>query len=125
MVQGVIAARFAEAEATLAAAQAKTTEQWYEEVAAVLVLGAVVAAPLLAAWYPTQTVAIFNWLEQTFGYTPGAEAAAPTPETAETTPPAASAEVRPPIKRRRKDPVAPPGPESSWGNAVGGEPAHA
>jgi hypothetical protein len=126
IIQTVLAARFVEAEATLAAAQAKATERWYEEVAAVLVLGAVVAAPpLSAAQYPTQTVAIFNWLEQTFGYTPGAEAAAPTPEAAETTPSAASAEARPPTRRRRKDPVAPLSPESSWGNAVGGEPAHA
>lgn len=125
IVRSVLEARFAEAEATLAAARAKATERWYEEVAAVLVLGAVVAAPLLAAWYPTQTVAIFNWLEQTFGYRPGAEAATPTPETAETTPPAASAETRPPSRRRRKDPVAQSSPESPWGNSVGGAPAHA
>jgi hypothetical protein len=125
IIQCVIEARFVEAEAKLAAAQANATERWYEEVAAVLVLGAVVAAPLLAAWYPTQTMAIFKWLEQTFGYTPGAEAATPTPETAETSSPAASAEARPPIKRRRKDPVAPSGPESPWGNALGGAPAHA
>jgi hypothetical protein len=125
IVRSVLEARFAEAEATLAAARAKATERWYEEVAAVLVLGAVVAAPLLVAWYPTQTVAIFNWLEQTFGYRPGAEAATPTPETAETTPPAASAETRPPSRRRRKDPVAQSSPESPWGNSVGGAPAHA
>jgi hypothetical protein len=125
IVQSVLEARLAEAEATRAAAQSKEDEKWQEDLVGLFVLGALVAAPLLAAWYPTQTVAIFNWLEQTFGYTPGAEAAAPTPEAAETTPPAASAEVRPPIKRRRKDPIAPPGPESSWGNAVGGEPAHA
>lgn len=123
IVRSVLEARFAEA--TLAAARAKATERWYEEVAAVLVLGAVVAAPLLVAWYPTQTVAIFNWLEQTFGYRPGAEAATPTPETAETTPPAASAETRPPSRRRRKDPVAQSSPESPWGNSVGGAPAHA
>lgn len=125
IVRSVLEARFAEADATLAAARAKATERWYEEVAAVLVLGAVVAAPLLVAWYPTQTVAIFNWLEQTFGYRPGAEAATPTPETAETTPPAASAETRPPSRRRRKDPVAQSSPESPWGNSVGGAPAHA
>ncbi|MCG3776654.1 MAG: hypothetical protein JW395_3514 [Nitrospira sp.] len=125
IVRSVLEARFAEAKATLAAARVKATERWYEEVAAALVLGAVVAAPLLAAWYPTQAVAIFKWLEQTFGLKPRAEAVTPTPETAETSPPAASAEARPPIKRRRKDPVVPPGPESPWGNALGGAPAHA
>jgi hypothetical protein len=125
IIQTVLAARFVEAEAKQDAARTKADEHWREEVAAVLVLGAFLAVPLLAAWYPTQTLAIFNWLKRTFGYTPGAEAAAPTPEAAETTPPAASAETRPQSRRRRKDPVAPSSPESPWGNSVGGEPAHA
>jgi len=87
IIQTVLAAGFVEAEATQDAARLKADEQWLEEVAAVLVLGAVVAAPLLVTWYPTQTLAIFNWIERTFGYRPGAEAAAPPPEAPETTPP--------------------------------------
>lgn len=125
IVRSVLEARFAEAEATLAAARAKATERWYEEVAAVLVLGALAGLVVLAIKYPAQALPILNWIERTFGLTPEAEAAAPTPETSETTPSSASPEARPPIKRRRKDPVATPGPESPWGNTLGGAPAHA
>ena len=80
IVRSVLEARYAEADATLAAARARATERWYEEVAAVLVLGTFLALPLVAQWYPTQTGTIFNWIEQTFGDRPGAEAATPTPE---------------------------------------------
>jgi hypothetical protein len=125
IVRSVLEARFEEAEATLAAAQVKEDEKWREDVVGLVVLGALVAVSLLALRYPEQVELILGWIERTFGFTPDAEAAAPTPEEAETPTPAASPEARPPIKRRRKDPVAPPGPESSWGNAVGGEPAHA
>lgn len=125
IVRAVLEARFVEAEAKQEAAQANATARWYEEVAAVLLLGAVVAAPLLALKYPAQTLAIISWFERTFGRTPGAEAAAPTPEAAETTPSSASPEARPRSTRRRKNPEAPLRPESPWGNAVDGEPAHA
>ena len=125
IVRSVLDARFAEAEAKLAAARAKANERWYEEVAAVLILGAVMAAPLLAVRYPTQALAIINWIERTFGLAAGAEAGAPTPEASKTTPPAASAESCPPSKRRRKYPVAPSTPESPWRDAVGVEPGHA
>ena len=125
IVRSVLEARFVEAEATLAAAQAKATERWHGEVAAVLVLGAFLAAPLLALKYPAQTLAIISWFERTFGRTPGAETNSPTHNASETPPPAASTEARPRSTRRRKDPVPPPGPESPWGNSVGGEPAHA
>jgi hypothetical protein len=81
IIQTVLAARFVEAEATLAAAQAKEDEKWQEDLVGLLVLGALVTVPLLAAWYPTQTVAILNWIERTFAFTPAAEAAASTPET--------------------------------------------
>ena len=115
IIQTVLTARFVEAEAKQEAARMKVNKQWLEEVAAILLLVAVVAAPLLAAQYPAQTLAVFNWIERTFGYTLGAEAAGPTPNTSEkeTSPPATSTEARPPIKRRRKDPVSPPsGPGS-------------
>jgi hypothetical protein len=127
IIQTVLAARFVEAEAKHEAARMKADEQWREEVAAGLLLGAVVATPLLAAQYPAQTLAVFDWIERTFGYKPGAEAAAPTPDTSEkeTPSPATSTEARPPIKRRRKDPVSSSSPESPWGNSVGGAPAHA
>jgi len=125
IVQSVIDGRFLEAAAQQAAAQAKATERWYEEVAGVLVLGAVLAAPLLALKYPAQALTILSWIERTFGLTPGAEAGAPTHEASATTPPAASAEARPPSKRRRKFPEAPSSPESPWGNAVEVEPGHA
>jgi len=110
---------------TQAAAQAKATERWHEEIAAVLVLGTFLAVPLLAQWYPTQTVAIFNWLEQTFGYKPGAEATATTPAPSTETPAAGSAESRGRSTRRRKYPDVPSSSESPWVNSVGGEPAHA
>lgn len=122
IIQCVIETRFIEAEAKQEAAQAKANERWYEDVAGVLVLGVLVAAPLLAVRYPTQVSAISSWLERTFGLTPEA---APTPEAAETTPPSASAESRSPSKRRRKDPVAPPGSESPWAHAVGPAQGHA
>jgi hypothetical protein len=54
IIQTVLAAGFVEAEATPDAARLKADEQWLEVVAAVLVLGAVVAAPLLVTWYPTR-----------------------------------------------------------------------
>ena len=76
IVQSVLGTRFAEEEATLAAARAKADEQWHEEVAAVLVLGAV--APglvVLSLNYPAQTLAIFNWIERTFGLAAEGEAA--------------------------------------------------
>ncbi len=125
IVRSVLEARFAEADATVAAARAKADERWYEEVAAVLVLGALAGLVVLAIKYPAQALPILNWIERTFGLTPEAEAAAPTPETSAPTSPAASAESRPASKRRRKDPVPPSNPEPLWGNSTGGAPGHA
>ena len=125
IVRSVLGDRFAEADAKLAAAQAKATERWHEEVAAVLMVGTFLAIPLVAQWYPAQTVAIFNWLERTFGYKPGAEATAPIPEPSAQTPPAASEEARPRTASRRKYPDMPTSSESPWVNSVGGAPAHA
>ncbi len=125
IVRSVLEARFAEAEATLAAARAKATERWHEEVAAVLVLGTYLAIPLVAQWYPTQTLAIISWIERTFGHRYGAEAAAPTPEAPAQQPPAANEETRPRTTRRRKYPDSPSSSESPWVNSVGGEPAPA
>ena len=125
IIQTVLAARFVEAEAKQDAAQAKATERWYEEMTALLVLGALAGLVVLAIKYPAQALPILNWIERTFGLTPGAEAAAPTPEASAPTPPAASAESRPASKRRRKYPDAPSSPESSWGNAVRPEPGRA
>ncbi len=124
IVRSVLAARLAEAEAKLAAARAKATERWHEEVVAVLVLGALAGLVVLAIKYPAQALPILNWIERTFGLTPGAEAATPTPEAAKTTPPAASQEAHPRSTRRRKEPGAPSSPEIPWGNAVGAEPGH-
>ena len=126
IVRSVLEDRFAEAEATLAAAQAKADAQWHEDVEAVLVLGAVVGLVAFGLhYYPAQMVAIFEWIERTFDLAPGAETSAPNPGSSEkeTTPPAA--EARPRSKRWRKYPVAPPSPESPWGNPVGGAPGHA
>jgi hypothetical protein len=125
IVRSVLEARFAEAEATLAAAQAKATERWYEDVSGVLMLGALAGLVVLAIKYPAQALPILNWIERIFGYMPGAEAGAQNPEAPKTDPTAASAEARPRSTRRRKDPVAPSSPEPPWGNSVGGEPAHA
>ena len=122
IIQTVIDARFAEAEAKQGVARAKADERWYEELAGVLVLGGFLAAPLLARWYPTQALVILNWIERTFGLNRAAEASAPNPEASETTPPTANMESRPPSRRRRKYPIAPPSP---WANSEGGEPGHA
>lgn len=125
IVQSVLAARIAEAEAILAAAQEKANEKWREEMTAGLVLGAVVGLVVLSLKYPDQTLAIFNWIERTFGYSPGANADAPNPEAPKSAPPTSSAEARPRRTGRRKYPDTPSSPESPWGNSVGGEPAHA
>jgi len=122
IIQTVIDARFVEAEAKQDAARAKADERWFEELAGCLVLGVFLAAPLLALWYPTQALVILNWIERTFGLNRAAEAGAPNPEASETTPPTANMESRPPSKRRRKYPDAPPSP---WANSEGGEPGHA
>ena len=125
IVRSVLDARFAEAEATLVAARAKANERWYEQMTALLVLVALTGLVVLAIKYPAQALPILNWIERTFGLTPGAEAAAPTHNASEAPPPTASAESRPASKRRRKYPDAPASPESPWGNSVGGGPAYA
>ena len=108
IVRSVLEGRFAEAEATLAATRAKADEKWREEVVAALVLSIQVGLVGLTLQYPEQTVAFFNWLERTFGFTPRAEAGAPKPEASETTSASASAESRPRSTRRRKYPIAQP-----------------
>jgi hypothetical protein len=127
IVRSVLDFRFLEAEATLAATRAKADAQWHEDVEAVLVLGAVVGLVAFGLhYYPAQMVAIFEWIERTFGLAPGAETSAPNPGSSEkeTTPPAAGA--RPRSKRWRKYPVAPPSPAPSWAPSVGPpEPEHA
>jgi hypothetical protein len=125
IIQTVAAVRFVEAEAKQEAARAKANERWYEEVAAVLVLGALVGLVVLALKYPAHTLAILNWIERTFDLAPGAEAGAPTRDMSETTPPAASAEARPRSTRRRKDSVAPSSAEPIWGHSVGPKGGHA
>jgi hypothetical protein len=125
IVQSVLGTRFAEAEATLAAARAKADEQWHEEVAAVLVLGAVAGLVVLSLNYPAQTLAILNWIERMFGFAAEAEAGTSKSDASETTPPAASAESRRPSRRWRKDPVSPSDPASPWEHSVGTEAGHA
>lgn len=122
IIQAVIDPRFVEAEAKQDAARAKADERWYEELAGFLVLGVFLSAPLVALWYPTQALVILNWIERVFGLTRTTEAGAPNSEASETTPPPVNMESRPPSKRRRKYPDAPPSP---WANSVGGEPGHA
>jgi hypothetical protein len=111
IVRSVLEGRFAEAEATLAAAQAKADEHWRREVEAAFVLATAAGVVGLSLRYPEQMVAFFNWLERTFGFAPGAEAGAPNPEASETTSATASAETRPPDTRRREYPVTPPDPQ--------------
>ena len=125
IVQSVLDARITEAQAALAAAQAKANEKWREEMTALLVFGAVVSLVVLSLKYPEQTLAIFEWVERTFGYSPGAEAGTPNPEAPKTDPAVASEEARPRSRRRRKDPVSPSNPEPLWGNSAGGAPGHA
>jgi hypothetical protein len=125
IIQTVLDARFVEAEAKQDGARGKADARWYEEMTGVLVLGTLIGLVVLALKYPAQALPILNWIERTFGLTPGAETGAPNPEASETTPPAASAEARPRSKRWRKYPVAPPGPESPWAPSAGPEPGHA
>lgn len=125
IVRSVLDNRFAEAEATLAAARAKADVKWREEVTAGLVLGALVGLVVLSLKYPAQALTIITWIERTFGLTPGAEADTSNSQASETPPAAESPEARPRRTRRRKAPDAPSRHESPWGNSVGGEPAHA
>jgi hypothetical protein len=118
IVRSVLEGRFEEAESTLAAAQAKADEQWQEEVVAALVLATLAGLVGLSLRYPEHTVAFFSWLEWIFAFAPGAEASGPNPEASATTPPAASAEMRPRSTRWRKYPVA--SPDSSFPCAPSG-----
>jgi len=119
IIQTVLDARFVEAEAKQDAARAKKDAKWRREMIWLLVLGALVGLVVLALKFPAHTSAVFRWIQQTFGLTPEAEAGSPNREASKTTPPAASAESRPGSTRRRKDPVAPPSPESPWAPSVG------
>lgn len=110
IVRSVLKGRFAEAEATLAAAKTTADEQWHREVEAAFVLATVAGLVGLSFQYPEQTVVFFNWLERSFGFSPRAEAGAPNPEASETTSASASAETRPRSTRRQKYPVTPPDP---------------
>jgi len=125
IIEKVLDARFVEAEATLATARLKAAEQWDEEVAAALVLGAVLGLVVLSLNYPAQTLAIFEWIEQIFGDMSAANASAPNPEAPSTVSPTPSAEARLRSGRRQKDPVSPSNLEPLWGNSAGGAPGHA
>jgi hypothetical protein len=125
IIRTVVDARFVEAEAKQAATRAKADAKWRKEMIGLLVLGILVGLVVLMFKFPDQTSAIFNWIKRTFGLTPEAEAGAPNPNAAKAAQPAASAESRPPSRRRRKDPVAPVSPEPCWGNSLGGAPCHA
>ncbi|OQW61765.1 MAG: hypothetical protein BVN28_06660 [Nitrospira sp. ST-bin4] len=125
IVRSVLEVRFAEAEATLAAAKAKEDAKWREDVLGLLVLAGLLAVPVLSSKYPDQVVTIINWIERTFGLKPAAEPEAQTCDESEETPSATSAELRPSSRRRRKAPASPLSPEPRWGNPVGGAPGHA
>lgn len=91
IVRSVLEGRFAEAEATLAAAQVTADAQWRREMEAALVLATGAGLLGLSLRYPEQTVAFLNWLERIFDFAPGAEAGAPDQEASETTSSTASA----------------------------------
>ena len=117
IVDGVLEARFAEAEAMLTAARAKADEKWREEVAALVLLGGVLALPVLAATYPIQTAQVFTWLERIFGSPTAAE---PTTHASPEPPAAPASDPSPPPRtRRRTVKVASPCPASPpWGHPV-------
>ena len=71
-----------------------------------MVLGALAGLVVLAVKFPVYTVALFDWIRQTFGGAPGAEAGAPKPGASEAAPSAAKAESKPPSGRRQKYPGA-------------------
>jgi len=120
IVRSVLEARFSEAEATLAAAQAIADEHWHREMEAALVLATFAGLVGLSLWYPEQTAAFFNWLERTFGFVPGAKAGTPNSEASGTTSATASAEKQRCNTPQRKDPVMPPDPPFPY--APSGEP---
>lgn len=121
IIQTVLNARFAEAEAKQDAAQAKKDDKWREEMTALLVLGALAGLVVLALKFPAYTLAILDWIGRTFGFTPGTEAGAPNPGASETAPSAANTESKPPSGRRRTSPPSPLSPELFSGNPVGPE----
>ena len=117
IMQWVLEARFAEADARLAAARAKQEQKWWDDAAGLVVIGGLVVVPVLAAMYPTQTAQLCAWLERTFGWN-AAAAAGPTPHaTPESAASSASASAPPPRRRWRKTaaPSFSPG-FSPWGH---------
>ncbi len=107
IIQSVLEARFAEADATLAAARAKQDAKWREEMQGLLVLCGVIALPVLAVKYPKQVLTIISWIEQIFGKVPsGTEATAKA--SSQTTSSSTGSSERP--RRHRKSSVSPSSP---------------
>jgi len=109
-IQTVLDTRFAEVDATLAAARTKQDAKWREEMQGLLVLCGVIALPVLAVKYPDQVLPIISWIECTFGQTASGTASTAKASSQDTSTSGGSSE-RP--RRRRK---APPPPSSEWGN---------
>lgn len=122
IIQPVLDARFAEAEAKQEAARAKQEYKWLEDI---MVLGALAGLVVLAVKFPAYTSAIFDWIRQTFGGTPGAEAGAPTPGASEAAPSAAKTDSNPPSGRRRIYRSSRVGPAASTSDPVVGGSDHA
>jgi hypothetical protein len=118
IIETVLHGRFAEADAKLAAKRVKDEQQWREELAGCLALGALAGLVVLALTYPAQALPILNWLQRLFGLAPDVDAGSPQPDTSEATQSAASTDAPPHSKRRRKTPVSPVSPPPVWRDAV-------
>ena len=119
MVEGVLAARFAEGDARLAGARARADAKWRDDLEGALVLGALAGLVGLALTYPAQALPIFEWIERTFGLTPAAETDPASTEASESAASSASASTTPPRRRRWKEAAPPFSPGfSPWGHPV-------
>ena len=125
IIDSVLDARFAEAEARQEAMRAEEERRWREEVTALLVLGALGGLVVLALKYPAYTLPVLNWIEQTFGLTPRGDADSHNRDASNPTESAPSGDAPPYSKRRRKDTVSQPSTEPLNRDAVVPECGHA
>lgn len=71
IIQLVLDARYAEADARQQAIRAQEAQKWRDASTALLLLGACAGVVVLALKYPAYTLPVLNWIEQTFCLTAG------------------------------------------------------
>lgn len=122
-VQRVLDARFVEVDAMVAAANAKRDAKWREDMLGLLVVGGLMALPILASKYPDQVLPIISWIERTFGKKPTPEGAPTAKASPETEAPSAPSSAPPPRRRWRKHPAPPSGSEPERLNPIDTKPS--